>query len=109
MFDIGFTELLLLAVIALLVLGPERLPEAARTAGLLLGRLRRGFESIRTEVQRELHAEEMRQKLEEERRRIGLDDIRQSIEDAVSDKPPTPPADDTPADRPPDKNQAPPP
>lgn len=85
MFDIGFTELLLLAVVALLVLGPERLPEAARTAGLLLGKLRSGFESIRSEVQRELQAEELRQKLEAERQRLGLDDIRKSIEDTVND------------------------
>ena len=50
MFDIGFAELLLVSVVGLLVLGPERLPGAIRTISLWLGKLRRSFNSVRAEV-----------------------------------------------------------
>src|SRR5690242_2549574 len=65
MIDLSIGKLLLLAVIALLVLGPEKLPGAARTAGALLRRVRRSWESVRAEVTRELEAEELRAKLKE--------------------------------------------
>jgi sec-independent protein translocase protein TatB len=61
MFDIGFAELLLLAVIGLLVLGPERLPGALRTAATWIGRIRRSFNEIRTELERELNTAEFKQ------------------------------------------------
>lgn len=54
MFDIGFAELILIGVVALLVIGPERLPEAIRTASMWLNRIRRGFNEIKQEVQQEL-------------------------------------------------------
>lgn len=60
MIEISFGKLLLLAVIALIVLGPEKLPVAARTAGTLLRRLRSGWDSVRAEVERELQVEEIR-------------------------------------------------
>lgn len=60
MIEISFGKLLLLAVIALIVLGPEKLPHAARTAGALLRRLRSGWDSVRAEVERELEIEEIR-------------------------------------------------
>jgi sec-independent protein translocase protein TatB len=65
-FDIGFSELLLVAVVALLVLGPERLPGAVRTLGLWAGRLKRSFNAIRTEVEREIGADEIRRQLHNE-------------------------------------------
>ena len=55
MFDIGFAELLLIGVVALLVIGPERLPETVRTASLWINRFRRGFNDIKREIQTELH------------------------------------------------------
>jgi sec-independent protein translocase protein TatB len=55
MFDIGFAELIIIGVVALLVIGPERLPEAVRTASAWINRLRRGFNDIKREVQQELH------------------------------------------------------
>jgi sec-independent protein translocase protein TatB len=55
MFDIGFAELIIIGVVALLVIGPERLPEAVRTASAWINRLRRGFNDIKQEVQQELH------------------------------------------------------
>jgi sec-independent protein translocase protein TatB len=59
MFDIGFSELILIGVVALLVIGPERLPEAIRTASMWLNRIRRGFNEIKQEVQQELHNDEV--------------------------------------------------
>ena len=67
MFGISFGELLLVALIALLVLGPERLPGAARTAGLWVGRLKRSFNAIKQEVEREIGADEIRRQLHNER------------------------------------------
>ncbi len=63
MFDIGFSELLLLAVISLLVLGPERLPGAVRTASTWISRIRQGFNEVRSELERELNATELKQDL----------------------------------------------
>ena len=60
MFDIGFWELALIGLLALLVLGPERLPGAARTAGQWLGRARRTLGQIRAEVEREIDAGELK-------------------------------------------------
>ena len=65
MFDAGFTELLVIAVVALLVLGPERLPMAARFAGLWVRRARAQWHSVRAELERDLVAEDMRRSLEE--------------------------------------------
>lgn len=67
MFDIGFTELLLVGLVALVVLGPERLPGAVRTAGLWVGRLKRSFNNIKAEVEREIGADEIRRQLHNER------------------------------------------
>ncbi len=67
MFDIGFTELLLVGLVALVVLGPERLPGAVRTAGLWAGRLKRSFNNIKAEVEREIGADEIRRQLHNER------------------------------------------
>ena len=54
MFEIGFTELLLVGIVALLVLGPERLPVAARTLGRGLGQARRALHALKTQVEREI-------------------------------------------------------
>lgn len=67
MFDIGFSELLVIAVVALVVLGPERLPKAARFAGLWVRRARAQWDSVKQELERELQAEELKRELEEAR------------------------------------------
>jgi len=67
MFDIGFAELLLIGIVGLLVIGPERLPTAVRTAGLWLGRLRRSFNEVKRDIERELRTDEIRQTLHNER------------------------------------------
>lgn len=66
MFDIGGLELLLITVVALLVIGPERLPEALRTLGLWLGRLRRSFTSVKAEIEKEIGMDEIRRQLHNE-------------------------------------------
>lgn len=63
MFDVGFSELLIIAVVALLVLGPERLPKAARFAGLWMRRARAQWYSVKAEFERELASEEMKRSL----------------------------------------------
>ncbi|HET6586991.1 MAG TPA: Sec-independent protein translocase protein TatB [Oleiagrimonas sp.] len=60
MFDFSLGKLILLALIALLVLGPDKLPGAARTVGALVRRLRSGWDNVRAEVERELEIEEIR-------------------------------------------------
>ncbi len=63
MFDIGFSELMLVAIMALIILGPERLPKAARTVGLLVGRMRRTMTGIQQEIEQEVRNQEIREKL----------------------------------------------
>lgn len=60
MIEISLGKLMLLALIALIVLGPEKLPQAARTAGALVRRLRQGWDSVRAEVERELEIEDLK-------------------------------------------------
>jgi sec-independent protein translocase protein TatB len=66
MFDIGFSELLLVGLVALIVLGPERLPGAVRTAGLWIGRIKRSFNVIKQQVEQEIGADEIRRQLHNE-------------------------------------------
>jgi len=60
MFDIGFTELLVIGVVALLVVGPERLPKVARTAGHLFGRFQRYVSTVKADIGREMDLDELR-------------------------------------------------
>ena len=62
MFDIGFFELLMVAVVALLVLGPDKLPNAARMAGAWINRFRRGFIDLKYELEQEVLQQEMKQR-----------------------------------------------
>jgi sec-independent protein translocase protein TatB len=59
MFDISFTEIIVIAVVALIVVGPERLPKVARTLGHLLGRVRRYVGDVKNDIQREMEVEEL--------------------------------------------------
>ncbi len=65
MFDVGFSELLVIAVVALLVLGPERLPKAARFAGLWVRRARAQWSSVKAEFERDLADEDLKRSLRE--------------------------------------------
>lgn len=84
MFDIGFIELVICAVIALLVLGPERLPGAARTAGRWVGGARRMVTQFTSELDRELKADELRKELRKAGD-IGLEDVEKSVRGAVDE------------------------
>jgi len=98
MFDVGFTELLLVGLVALLVLGPERLPVAARTAGLWIGRLKRSLGAIKAEVEREIGADEIRRQLHNERiLELEREMNRDLLADKPSEQPPAPVPASTPA------------
>jgi sec-independent protein translocase protein TatB len=77
MFDIGFSEMIVIAVIALIVLGPEKLPRVARTAGHLLGRMQRYVNDVKADINREIELDELR-KLQKE-----MQNTAQSIEQSV--------------------------
>lgn len=80
MFDVGFIELLLCAVIALLVLGPERLPVAARAAGRWIGKARRMTRTFTAELDRQLKAEELREKIRKEGSELGAEEIQRNFQ-----------------------------
>ena len=86
MFDIGFAELLLIGVVGLLVVGPEQLPGAVRTVLGWTNRFRRSFDQIRTEVRRELHNDEIMQKLKAESQILEQEmrDTAQSMEQEMA-------------------------
>ncbi len=82
MFDIGFSEIALIAVVALLVLGPERLPKVARTAGALVRRARSSWQNVRGEIERELAAEDMKKTIHDLRQAA---DLRPDVKAAAAD------------------------
>lgn len=65
MFDVGFSELVVIALVALIVIGPERLPKVARTVGILLGRLQRYVNDVKSDINREMQLDELK-KLQEQ-------------------------------------------
>lgn len=79
MFDIGFSELLVIALVALLVIGPERLPKVARTAGHLFGRLQRYVNDVKSDIQRELELDELK------KLRSQFEDAARSVEQSVNE------------------------
>lgn len=72
MFDIGFSELVVIGIVALLVLGPERLPKVARTTGHLLGRLQRYVADVKSDINREMQLDELK-RLQEEARKSAME------------------------------------
>ncbi len=98
MFEIGFWELVLIGVVAMIVVGPERLPGLARTAGLWLGKARRMLADVKAEVDRELQLEELKQSLRQQGDLNGIKDLanrvqslRQEIQEELEDDPGPPP------------------
>jgi sec-independent protein translocase protein TatB len=88
MFDIGFSELIVIGIVALVVIGPERLPKVARTAGLLLGRMQRYVNDVKSDINREMQLDELKKLKTEmqESARSFEQDIRselQSVEETV--------------------------
>ncbi len=79
MFDVSFTELMLIGVVALVVIGPERLPKVARTVGHLLGRAQRYVSDVKSDIQREIDLDEMN-KLKKQ-----MDDAAQSLKASMNE------------------------
>ncbi|WP_370293745.1 Sec-independent protein translocase protein TatB [Thalassolituus sp.] len=95
MFDIGFMELLVVGVLGLLVLGPERLPKAARTLGLIIGRVRRSMSNLQEDLERHARTEELKAKLRDPAATFLDDDILNPASLHKSD------SESTPAEKPP--------
>ena len=91
MFDIGFTELMVIFVVALLVVGPERLPAVARKIGMYIGKMRRSFQSIKDEVEQELEIDAVKAQLKENAMLEEVKELKaamsQTIESPLSEKP----------------------
>lgn len=78
MFDVGFSELIVIALVALIVIGPERLPRVARTLGALLGRAQRYVNDVKADIQREVDLDELKGI------RSSFQDAAKSVEESVS-------------------------
>ena len=84
MFDIGFSEILVIGAIALVVMGPERLPQALRTLALWFGRVRRLFRSVRDDLENEIGIDDVRRQLHNENIMRNLEDAKSGIEDSIN-------------------------
>ena len=83
MFDVGFWEILLILVLALVIIGPERLPGAARTAGLWAGKARRYIEGVKSDVESEFDVSEFKRIVHNQE--VQLNELRQQLNKDVSD------------------------
>ena len=79
MFDVGFSELIVIALVALIVIGPERLPRVARTVGALLGRAQRYVNDVKADIQREVDLEELKSL------KSTFEDAAKSVEQSVQE------------------------
>ena len=80
MFDIGFLEMIVIGIISLLVLGPERLPGAARAAGKWIGKAKRMVSQFSSEIDKQLEIDELRAQLKEQGEHLNINDDIQSIQ-----------------------------
>jgi len=83
MFDIGFWEISIIAIIALLVIGPERLPAVARTAGRWYAKIQRFVTSVKADIEQELKASELKQLMDEQQ--AELDQLKQTLHQTRSE------------------------
>jgi sec-independent protein translocase protein TatB len=83
MFDVGFWEILLILVLSLVIIGPERLPGAARQVGLFIGKARRYIEGVRSEVESELDVGEFKRMLHNQE--IQINELQQQLKSGVDD------------------------
>jgi sec-independent protein translocase protein TatB len=85
MFDISFIELLVIFVVALLVLGPEKLPGAVRTGALWLGRAKRSFSKVKSEIEQQLNTDDIRRQLHNESILADIEKARKNADQLVKD------------------------
>ena len=85
MLNIHSTEILLILIVALVVIGPERLPAAIKTAGLWIGRFRRSFYKVKAEIERELNADEIRRQLHNESVMADIEEAKSKVEGIAKD------------------------
>lgn len=85
MFNIHTTELLLVAIVALIVIGPEKLPAAIRTTSLWVGRFRRSFYKVKSDIERELNADEIRRQLHNESVMAEIEEAKSEVENTAKD------------------------
>jgi len=116
MFDIGFLELLVIAVVSLIILGPERLPDTARTIALWVGRGKRTFRKFRDDLEDEIGADDIRRQLRDEEFAERMRNIKQDLESPLAsgsrpeneptsnNRPSTATGDDSKPDAPPPKH-----
>ena len=97
MFDIGFTEMILIAVVGLIVIGPKRLPETVRFLGYWVGKLRRSVQGARQDMEREFGLDEIRRELYNEELLGRMEDERKQIERRLGSPSITPTDEPTPA------------
>jgi sec-independent protein translocase protein TatB len=83
MFNIHSTELILIAIVALIVIGPEKLPATIRTASLWIGRFRRSFHRVKADIERELNADEIRRQLHNESVMEDIEQAKQQVKAAA--------------------------
>ena len=84
MFDIGFWELMIIGLVALLVVGPERLPQLAYTAGKWLGKGRSMIRSVKAEIDREMKTDELKRIMEEQKKLVNpLEEVMEETEDSL--------------------------
>ncbi|MGB3622095.1 twin-arginine translocase subunit TatB [Ketobacter sp. MCCC 1A13808] len=84
MFDIGFFELVLLGIVGLLVLGPERLPHAIRMGSAYMGKIRRAVMNVREEFEREVNMQEIQQRIKQQMDESGITEAHKSLQDLKS-------------------------
>ena len=85
MFNIHSTEILLILIVALVVIGPDRLPMAVKTAGLWIGRFRRSFYKVKAEIERELNTDEIRRQLHNESVLAQIDEAKEKVESVAKE------------------------
>lgn len=84
MFDVGFQEIILIAVVAIFVLGPEKMPGAVRTIALTIGRLKRNFNALKTEIEKEIGADEIRRTLRNEEIMEKFKNTQAQVQNSIS-------------------------
>ena len=85
MFDVGFFELMLIGVVALLVVGPERLPKLARTAGMWLGKGKQMINSVKADIAQEMKADELKKILEKQEQLNPVHEIMEDTRNTLND------------------------